>query len=154
MLALVGVALFYANRQGSDMTPREAKQRVTVFAEDTIAQAAPGRTGALEHPDGLRGSCHDRFGAATNQTSRSYSWAMTEIDDALAEQLVTRTERLWTERGIDTRQRNGPAGVTAILGSTDEDGFGYKLTVNRNEGMAWVTVQTPCLDEGPATAAG
>lgn len=149
-LCVLGLMLLYSNRQGSEMTPQQARERVSRFAEETIAHAAPGRTGTLEEAAGIRGSCHDRFGGVTGQTSRSYTWAITNVDQTLADELVTRTDQLWSERGIATRQRNRPAEVTAVLGSTDEDGFGYKLTVNRNEGMAWVTIQTPCLDEGSA----
>lgn len=149
-LGLLGLVLIAANSQGNDMTPQQAKERVTTFAEDTIAFAAPGRKGTLEHAEGLRGSCHDRFGALINKTSRSYTWALEDVDDVLADQIVTRTGQLWREQGIEITRDDWPRGVNILLGSTDEDGFGYKLTVNRNERMAWVTIQTPCLDEGSA----
>lgn len=154
VLVLVGIGIAVLNRQdGHAMTPQEAKQRVVGFAESTIAHAAPDRSGTLEDAAGVPGSCHDRFGGTTDETSRTYRWVIDEVDEALADQIVTRTNAYWQERGIQVRRDDGPAGVNAILGSTDADGFGYKLIVNRNEGMAWVTIQTPCLDENPGNVA-
>jgi hypothetical protein len=150
VLALGGLGFFILRPGGETMTPQEARQRVVKFAQRTISYAAPGQRTALRHPEGLRGSCHDAFGAMNNKTSRTYTWELKVADDALADQIVARTGELWSEQGIQLRRDDGPMGVNAILGSTDEEGFGYKLIVNRNDGMAYVTIQTPCLDEGSA----
>jgi hypothetical protein len=125
-------------------TLEEAETHADALARDTLDHLGVSASAAREDPDDpIVIACDEGDIDEDTAFTVKVSYEVADVEDP--DDLLSRAEAHWQEQGVEGLELRFADSAPQLAGVFEDERWQVSLTVNRDHGLAWVTVNTPCL---------
>jgi hypothetical protein len=132
-------------------TLEEAEVHADAMATDTLEHLEVSTSAVREDAeDPIVIACDEGTIDEDTTYTVKVSYEVADVEDP--DELLSRAEAHWEAQGVEGLQVRFADTAPQLSGVFEDERWQVSLTVNRDHGLAWVTVNTPCLpSEDPDT---